>query len=170
MVEAAKTGPMVTEGDDAPDFTAACIADETELLTLSEVLPERAPVVLAFFPAAFTSTCSHEMSTFEQRLDALDKHGATLYGVSIDTPAALVEFREQLGLSFGLLSDTNRDLVTSYGVATDFEPLGIEDTAKRAVFVIDEDGTVTYAWVTDDGGVEPDYDEVEAAVSEAARA
>jgi peroxiredoxin len=158
---------MLSESDDAPDFTAPLANGDTEMLTLSERLPDDAPVVLAFFPGAFTSVCSHEMNTFEERLDELTGHGATLFGVSIDTPFALNEFRDELGLSFGLLSDTNRELVNAYDVAMDFEDLGVEDVAERAVFVIDGSGTITYAWVGENAGVEPDYDEVEAAVEAA---
>ena len=50
----------------------------------------------------------------------------------------------------------------------EFEQFGIRDLAKRAVFVVDADGTVTYAWIADDAGNEPDYDEVIEAVAEAA--
>jgi peroxiredoxin len=155
---------MLSEGDDAPDFTAPLANGDVETLTLSDRLPDDAPVVLAFFPGAFTSVCSHEMSTFEERLDALTDHGATLFGVSIDTPFSLNEFRDELGLSFGLLSDTNRDLVNAYDVRMDFEDIGVEDVAERAVFVVDGSGTITYAWVGENAGVEPDYAEVEAAV------
>ena len=154
---------MVTVGDDAPEFTAPLVSDETSTVGLSEALAD-GPVVLAFFPFAFTGTCSHEMSTFQDRLAALTDHGATLYGVSIDTPPSLAEFRDQLGLEFGLLSDTNRELVRAYNVAIDHDALGIDDMANRAVFVIDETGTVTYVWVADNPGQEPDYDEVEAAL------
>jgi peroxiredoxin len=159
---------MVSQGETAPDFTAPLANGEVDTFTLSAEIEEQAPVVLAFFPGAFTSVCSHEMSTFEERLDALTEHGGTLYGVSIDTPFALNEFRDELSLTFGMLSDTNRDLVEAYGVATDFEGIGVEDVAQRAVFVIDDSGTVTYAWVADDAGVEPDYDEVEAVVRDTA--
>jgi peroxiredoxin len=159
---------MLSEGDDAPDFTAPLANGDVETLTLSDRLPDDAPVVLAFFPGAFTSVCSHEMGTFEERLDALTDHGATLFGVSIDTPFSLNEFRDELGLSFGLLSDTNRDLVNAYDVRMDFEDIGVEDVAERAVFVVDGSGTITYAWVGENAGVEPDYAEVEAAVESAA--
>jgi len=159
---------MLLEGDDAPDFTAPLVNGDTETLTLSERLDDDAPVVLAFFPGAFTSVCSHEMNTFEKRLDELTAHGATLFGISIDTPFALDEFRDELGLSFELLSDTNRELVNAYDVATDFGDIGVEDIAERAVFVIDGFGTITYAWVGENAGVEPDYDEVVAAVEAAA--
>lgn len=156
---------MTTEGDAAPEFTAPLANGDVETVTLSELLSNDSPVVLAFFPGAFTSVCSHEMNTFQDRLDTLTQDGAALYGVSIDSPFSLNEFRDQLELDFGLLSDTNRDLVTAYDVATDFEHVGVEDIAQRAVFVIDGDRTITYRWVGENAGVEPDYDEVEDAVS-----
>jgi peroxiredoxin len=154
---------MVAEGEKAPAFTAPLADGSVGEFSLTDHLDE-APLVLAFFPGAFTEVCSHELRSFQDRLDAFSGAGATVYGVSIDTPFALNEFREQLGLEFGLVSDTNREAVDAYDVSMDFENLGVHDVAKRAVFVVDAAGTVTYAWVSDDPGVEPDYDEVEDAV------
>lgn len=155
-------------GDTAPDFTEPlATGDDIDSLTLSEAVEED-PVVLAFFPGAFTSVCTGEMRTFRDRIEELEDAGATLYGVSVDSPFALNEFREQNDLPFGLISDVNPELVEEYDVSMDFEALGIENVAKRAVFVIDGDGTVTYAWVSDDPTVEPDYEEVEQAAAEAA--
>jgi peroxiredoxin len=151
---------MVSDGDDAPAFTAPLATGDIESFSLADALDSGAPVVLAFFPGAFTSVCSHEMQTFERRLDDLADAGGTLYGVSIDSPFALNEFRESLSLSFDLISDVNREIIEAYNVSMAFETVGIERLAKRAVFVIDADGTVTYAWTSDDPGVEPDYDEV----------
>ena len=157
---------MVSEGDDAPDFTAPLANGDIESFTLSESLDD-GPVVLAFFPGAFTSVCSHEMSTFEERIDALADAGGRLYGISVDSPFALNEFRDKLSLSFGLISDADKEIIDEYGIAMDFDALGVHNVAKRAVFVVDDDGTVTYAWVSDDPGVEPDYDAVEEAVADA---
>jgi peroxiredoxin len=154
---------MVSVGDEAPDFTAPLANGDVDEVTLSEALAD-APVVLAFFPGAFTSVCTHEMETFEERLAQFAGAGATVYGVSVDTPFALNAFREDAGLSFGLISDSNRELVEAYGVAMDFASYGVDDVAKRSVFVVDGDGVVQYAWVSDDPGVEPEYDEVLAAV------
>lgn len=158
---------MVQVGDDAPDFTAPLATGSIEQATLSE-RSEEAPIVLAFFPGAFTGVCTHEMNTFEERLAEFREHGATVYGVSIDTPFALEEFRDELELSFGLISDTNRDLVHRYDVATDFVSQGVDDVAKRSVFVIDDGLSVTYAWVTDDPSIEPEYDDVLDAVADVA--
>jgi peroxiredoxin len=160
---------MVDVGDDAPDFTAPFVTDEIAPETLSELLDDEAPVVLAFFPGAFTSVCTTEMCTFQDELAAFENVGATVYGVSVDTPFALQEFKQQNDLSFGLISDTNKELIESYDVVTDFANYGYYNLAKRAVFVVDADGEITYKWVTDDPGVEPDYEEVEQAAAASPR-
>ena len=157
---------MVSVGDDAPDFTAPLADGDIESFTLSENL-DAAPVVLAFFPAAFTGTCTTEMCTFRDQMANFEDVGATVYGVSIDTPFTLNEFRAQNDLNFGLVSDTNREIVDAYDVSMDFAGLGVRNLAKRAVFVVDDDGEITYAWVSDDPGVEPDYEEVAAAAEDA---
>ncbi|WP_158057341.1 redoxin domain-containing protein [Halorussus halophilus] len=158
---------MIDVGDDAPDFTAPLADGEIAPFTLSENLDD-APLVLAFFPGAFTSVCTEELCTFESEMAAFEDVGATIYGVSVDTPFALDEFRDQNDLSFGLVSDTNKELVEAYDVEMDFADMGYYGVAKRAVFVVDSDGEVTYSWVSDDPGVEPDYQEVEGAAAEAA--
>ncbi|MDS0298488.1 redoxin domain-containing protein [Halogeometricum sp. S1BR25-6] len=159
---------MVSEGDDAPDFTVPLADGDVGTFSLSEHLDD-APFVLAFFPAAFTSTCTTEMRTFRDRMARFDDVDATVYGISIDTPFTLNEFRRQNDLEFALLSDTNRELVHEYDIAMDFADAGVRDVAKRAVFVVDGDGEVAYKWVSDDPGVEPDYEEV-AAAAESVRA
>jgi peroxiredoxin len=155
---------MVSVGDAAPDFTAPLATGDVEQFTLSDSLDD-APIVLAFFPGAFTGTCSHELQTFEDRLGEFGELGARVLGISVDTPFALNAFRDELGLSFDLVSDTNRRLVEAYDVRTDFASIGVEDLAKRAVFVVDGDGVVRFAWVSDDPGIEPDYDDVYDAVA-----
>ena len=157
---------MVSEGDHAPAFTAPLATGGIDSFTLSEQLGD-GPVVLAFFPGAFTGVCSHEMSTFEERLDEITDAGGRLYGVSVDSPFALNEFRDKLSLSFDLISDANNELVHEYDIAMDFDQFGVCNVAKRSVFVLDDDGVVSYAWVSDDPGVEPDYDAVERAVAAA---
>ena len=157
---------MVDVGESAPEFTAPLANGDVGEFTLSERLGE-APLVLAFFPGAFTEGCSNEMEAFQERLDRFESMDAAIYGVSVDSPFALNEFREQLGLEFDLISDANREIVDAYDVAIDFERLGIRDLAGRAVFVIDGDGVVTYRWIAENPTYQPDYDEVESAAAEA---
>lgn len=158
---------MVSEGGDAPTFTAPLANGEVETFSLADAIENEAPVVLAFFPGAFTGVCSHEMNTFESRLEDVASAGGTVYGISVDSPFALNEFREKLGLSFDLISDSNKEVIDTYDVRMDFDDLGVYGVAKRSVFVIDADGKISYAWVSDDPGVEPDYDEVIAAIEDA---
>ena len=155
---------MPRDGDAAPDFTTPLATGSIESFTLSERLEAEAPIVLAFFPAAFSSLCTHELRTFEDRME---EFAGTVYGVSVDSPFALNAFREELGLSFDLVSDFEKDVIEAYGVRTDFADLDIMGLARRSVFVVDGDGTVTYSWVSDQPGTEPDYDAVVAAVEEA---
>ncbi len=159
---------MPETGDAAPDFTAPLATGDVESFSLSERVADEAPIVLAFFPGAFTSVCTNEMCTFQDRLAAFEDVDATVYGVSRDSPFTLNEFRAQNDLEFGLISDFNAEIVDEYGISMDFDDLGVYGVAKRSVFVVDEAGEVTYTWVSDDPGVEPDYDEVEAAVEDAA--
>lgn len=158
---------MTRSGDTAPDFTVPLVSDgDFETFTLSENLHD-APLVLAFFPAAFSSVCTDEMCTFRDRLAEFEDVDATVYGVSTDLPWALSEFRDRHDLSFGLLSDADGTIVDAYDVRTDFESMALSGIAQRAVFVVDSDGDVTYAWVADDPGTEPDYDDVALAADEA---
>ncbi|WP_121742287.1 redoxin domain-containing protein [Natronorubrum halophilum] len=159
---------MPETGDSAPDFTAPLATGDVDSFTLSDRLADEAPIVLAFFPGAFTGVCTTEMCAFQDRLASFNDLDASVYGVSRDSPFALNEFRAQNDLEFGLISDYNKEIIDDYDVEMDFADLGVYGVAKRSVFVVDADGTITYKWVSDDPGVEPDYDEVEVAVEDAA--
>lgn len=152
---------MVATGDIAPEFTApfAYGDDDIGSFTLSEHLDE-APLVLAFFPGAFTTTCSHEMNAFQNRLSDFKNADASVYGVSVDSPFAQNAFRERLGLEYGLISDANHDIINTYEVAMEWGKYGLTEVAKRAVFIVNADREVAYSWVRDDTKTEPNYDEV----------
>ena len=157
---------MVRTGEPAPDFTAPLADGGYSSFTLSEAVGD-GRIVLAFFPGAFSRGCTAEMSAFEDRLDAFQEADATVYGVSTDTVSALNAFRDELDLGFDLVSDNAKDAIHAYDVATDFDEIGATAVADRAVFVVDEDGTVVYRWVSDEAGDLPDYDTV---LDEATRA
>jgi peroxiredoxin len=159
---------MVTDGGSAPDFTAPLAdGDLGETFTLSERLDE-APLVLAFFPGAFSSVCTNEMNTFQERLGDFENAGASIYGISVDSPFALNKFRSENSIEYDFISDEDHEIVNSYGVTMAFDELDIDEVAKRAVFVVGGDGEITYSWTSEDPGVEPDYDEVETAARNAA--
>ena len=98
----------VDVGAKAPDFTLP--NQDREPVTLSEQL-KNGPVVLAFFPAAFSGTCQQEMCTFRDSAATLNKVNAKVLGVSIDTFFALKAWGDQQKLNFPLLSDFNKDVI-----------------------------------------------------------
>jgi len=152
---------MVQVGDNAPQFSA--LNHKRENVSLEQFSGKK--VVLAFFPAAFTGVCEKELCTFRDAMAHFNDLQANVLGVSVDAPFSNAAFAEKNGLNFDVLSDYSRSMVTAYGVAhDDFANMAGYTAAKRSVFVIDGAGKVTYAWVADNPGQEPNYDEVKAAV------
>jgi peroxiredoxin len=118
--------------------------------------------VLAFYPGAFTSVCTKEMCTFRDSLAKLNTLKAQVVGISVNDPFSNKGFSDANGLNFPLLSDYKREVVKSYGVKLkDFAGLEGYTAAKRSVFILDREGIIRYAWVSDSPGIEPDYDEIE---------
>lgn len=150
-----------TVGDRAPSFTAPVVtATGIDERSLESFLTDP-PVLLAFFPGAFTGTCTSELATLSARFE---DEPVTVLGVSRDLPFALAEFREAEALTVALASDATGEIVTAYDLATSFEDIGLEMIAQRAVFLLDSDGTVTYRWISESPGQEPPYDELAGAL------
>jgi glutaredoxin-dependent peroxiredoxin len=146
----------VDVGAKAPDFTLP--NQDREPVTLSEQLSQ-GPVVLAFFPAAFSGTCTSEMCRFRDSIAELSKSSARVLGVSTDTFFALKAWVDAQGLNFHLLSDFNKDIIRTYDVVNP-DMIGLKDISKRAVFVIDRNGVVRHREVLEDARNEPDYGKV----------
>jgi glutaredoxin-dependent peroxiredoxin len=149
----------VDVGSKAPDFTLT--NQDRQPVTLSQQRGK--PVVLAFFPAAFSSVCTKELCTFRDSLARLNAANAQVYGISVDTFFTLKAFQEQQGLTFPLLSDFNKQAIRDYGVFNE-DMIGLKGIAKRAVFVIDKDGIVRHREVLEDARNEPNYEKVFAAL------
>ncbi len=147
---------MPDVGSTAPDFTLP--SQDREPVTLSQQY-SRGPVVLAFFPAAFSGVCTKEMCTFRDSLSQLSRVSATVLGVSVDTFFSLKAWADQQRLSFPLLSDFNKTVIRDYGVFNE-DMIGLKGIAKRAVFIIDRGGIVRHREVLDDARIEPDYTKV----------
>ena len=145
----------VDVGSKAPEFTLT--SHERQPLTLSR--QRGRPVVLAFFPAAFSSVCTKELCTFRDSLGRLNRANAQVLGISVDTPFALKAFHDDQKLTFPLLSDFNKQVIRDYGVFNE-DMIGLKGIAKRAVFVIDKNGVVRHREVLDDARNEPDYSRV----------
>jgi peroxiredoxin len=147
-------------GAKAPDFTLP--NQDRAPVTLSEEL-KKGPVVLAFFPGAFSGTCTKEMCTFRDSLAELRRVSANVIGVSTDTFFALKAWADAQQFTFPLLSDYNKTVITQYDVVNP-DMIGLKNIAKRATFVIDRGGIVRYREVLDDARNEPDYENVRTAI------
>ncbi len=150
------------KGDKAPVFTLP--DTDKKLRSLGEFL--RKKTVLAFYPGAFTGVCTKEMCTFRDSLAALGTLNAQVVGISVDSPYANKAFGEANKLGFPLLSDFTRAVSKQYaGLTEDFGGIKGYTASKRSVFILDAQGVVQYAWITDDPGVEPPYEEVKKALA-----
>lgn len=147
-------------GSKAPDFTLT--NQDRQPVTLSE--QKGRPVVLAFFPAAFSSVCTKELCTFRDSLAGLNQARAQVYGISVDTFFSLKAFQEQQKLNFPLLSDFNKQVIRDYGVFNE-DMIGLKGIAKRAVFVLDQDGIIRHREVLEDARNEPNYGKVQEVLS-----
>ena len=150
-------------GQQAPDFNLFDSAKQETKLSDSK----GKPVVLAFYPGAFTGVCTTEMCTFRDRFDSFNSMNAQVYGISVDGIFAQKAFSDANNLNFPLLSDYNREVVTAYGVALpNFAGMNGYTASQRAVFVIDKGGVIQFKWIGENPGVEPNYDEVQRQVDQ----
>ena len=143
----------VNVGSTAPDFTL--VNQNREKVTLSQELG-KGNVVLAFFPGAFSGTCTKEFCNLRDTMSSFRKVNATVLGISTDTFFALKAWDDQQKLGFPLLSDYNKEVIDKYGVVNP-DMIGLKNIAKRAVFVIDKRGVVRHREVLEDARNEPDY-------------
>jgi len=148
---------FLTKGDTAVDFVAH--DTDNNKIHLFEVLNKT--TVLAFFPAAFTSVCESELCHFQNDLSKLSALNSQVIAVSVDSPFSLKAFKDKNNLDFTVLSDYSREIVTKYGIGHE-NFVGMEGytAAKRSVFVIDQNHKIQYVWISDDPGVEPNYEEI----------
>jgi peroxiredoxin (alkyl hydroperoxide reductase subunit C) len=153
-VESASFTPTLKVGDEAPDFTLASATTDGSV-TLSEFRGKK-NVVLAFFPFAFSSTCSAQMPSYEAELDRFRSYDTEVIGISEDSKHALAAWAKQIGVTFPLLVDfyPQGKVVDLYGVR---HPAGM---AERALIVIDKSGKVAWIHVHRPTGETPDNEEL----------
>lgn len=129
-------------GDKAPDFTLPT-ADGGSL-TLSDLRGKS--VVVYFYPAAMTPGCTTQACDFRDSLAALQAAGYTVVGVSPDPVERLAEFAAQENLTYPLVSDVDRTVMTEWGAHGEKKLYGKTVTGViRSTVVVDPDGVVTLA-------------------------
>lgn len=124
-----------------------------EYVTLSKL--RGAPVLLAFFPFAFSGVCTKEFCEMTENYSAFANTGVRIFPVSVDSKYALKEFREKYGMQVDLLSDFDRQASRAYGVL--YEDKGF---SNRAYFLIDREGIVRWAHVEEHPGKKRETSEI----------
>jgi glutaredoxin-dependent peroxiredoxin len=158
---------MVNQGEKAPAFTLSDA--DRKPRSLQEMLNPKGATLVAFFPGAFTSACTKEMCALRDGLAEFNKLNAQVVGIDVNDPWTNKAFVEKNSLNFPILSDYTRDTVRQYNVYHEnFGNLKGYTVAKRSVFILDQNGVVTYKWVSDDPTKEPNYDELKKAVAKTA--
>ena len=129
-------------GDAAPDFT---LTDSTGAqVSLSDYRGQR--VVVYFYPAAMTPGCTTQACDFRDSLDALAAQGIAALGISPDTPDKLAKFVERDGLTFPLLSDPDKEVLTAWGAFGEKKNYGkVVQGVIRSTVVVDAEGVVELA-------------------------
>jgi peroxiredoxin Q/BCP len=129
-------------GEPAPDFTLPDASGEP--VSLSDLRGSR--VVLYAYPAAGTPGCTTQACDFRDSLASLQGAGYTVLGISPDSPQALARFAEKEGLTFRLLSDENKGVLSTYGAYGEKTLYGKKvQGVIRSTFVLDEQGVVERA-------------------------
>jgi len=147
----------VQVGDKAPDFTLK----NTKMEDVRLADQRHHNVVLLFVPLAFTSVCTAELCEVSAGLNAYKELDALVFGISVDSPFSLQAWAEKEGITIPLLSDFNKEVSAAYGAQYD-DLLGLRGVAKRSAFVIDKEGVVRFASVSEDPKVVPDFEAIRA--------
>jgi peroxiredoxin len=145
-------------GERAPDFSLPSTSGEET--RLRDFRGERS-VLLAFFPLAFTSTCTAELCAFSEDFDQFERAGVAVLPISVDSVPTLREFKGKYGMHADLLSDFKREVSRLYGVLH-------EDRfySKRAYFLIDREGIVRWSHVEEKPGQRRENAEILERISE----
>lgn len=132
----------LSEGDPAPDFQ---LPDSTgKPVSLADYRGQS--VVVYFYPAASTPGCTTQACDFRDSLAALNDAGFIVLGISPDKPAKLAKFAANEQLTFPLLADENREVLTEWGAYGEKQSYGRTITGViRSTFLVDPDGKIAKA-------------------------
>jgi peroxiredoxin len=132
-------------GDKAPDFTAqASLGGNVFSFSLADAL-KRGPVVLYFYPAAFTADCTVEAHDFAEAVDKYKALGATVIGVSHDKIDTLAKFSvSECRSKFAVAADADQSIMKSYDAVLAIAP----QYANRVSYVIGPDGKIVYSYTS----------------------
>lgn len=134
--------PRLEVGQTAPAFT---LPDAYGTPTsLADLLSEHGRVLVYVYPAAMTPGCTTETVDFQEALPALADAGIAVVGLSPDAPSKLARFRDKYGITFPLLSDPDKAVLTEWGAFGEKKNYGKTVMGViRSTFVVDSDGTLS---------------------------
>ena len=147
----------IKKGQTAPDFTL--YDSDKNKITLSELRGHS--VLLLFFPAAFTGTCTKELCSVRDNISVYNNVNAKVFGISVDMLYSLSKYKEEQKLNFSLLSDFNKEVSTAYDCLYDTFSYGMKGVSKRAAFIIDKNGTAQYAEVLEKATDLPNFEAIQ---------
>ena len=134
--------PRLAVGDTAPAFSLSDADGNT--VKLSDYLGRK--VIVYFYPAAATPGCTKQACDFRDSLGELNSAGLDVIGISPDKPAKLAKFRDDQGLTFPLLSDPDREVLTAWGAFGEKMMYGkTVQGVIRSTFLVDEKGKIAVA-------------------------
>ena len=143
-------------GDQAPDFKL--FSSELKEVSLNDFAGRK--LVIQFFPMAFTGTCTTQLCTMRDSFGYYEGINAAVVGISVDSPFTLAKFKEDQSYQFPLLSDFNKEVSQAFGAFYDEFVFNLKGVSKRAAFVIDETGKISYAEVLENAGDLPDFEAI----------
>lgn len=152
-------------GDKAPDFTLPSFTPSVDLAQISLSSLKGKNVVLLFFPQAFTGVCTTEICTMNDIFNSYKDMNAEVMGISVDGTFVQRGFAEKNGIKYPLLSDFNKEVIRKYDVVLPEFAHGQKETAQRAVYLIDKDGIIRYVEVTENPGVQVNFDGIKNAAA-----
>lgn len=147
-------------GQQAPDFSL--YDSDKNKVSLGDFKGRK--VVVLFFPQAFTGVCTKELCSVRDNMAAYNDINAAVLGISVDSVFTLARFKEEIGISFPLLSDFNKEVSTQYESLHENFVFDMKGVSKRSAFVIDENGILRYAEVLDNPGELPNFDAIQSAL------
>ncbi len=143
-------------GSRAPDFELPGTVNKTVRLTNQL---ERGPVLLLFYPLDWSPVCTSELCDLGDDFNNYAGLGFSIFAISVDSIFSHKAFATHHNIAIPLLSDFNKTVSQDYGVLYP-ELMGLKGVAKRSAFLIDKEGIVRYAWVTEDPTQMPDFTKI----------
>lgn len=145
------------KGDKAPDFRL--FSSDKKEVSLADYNGKN--LIIHFFPAAFTGTCTKQLCTLRDAITLYHNDKSDVIAISVDSLFTLAKFKEDQKLNFTLLSDFNKVASKDYGAYYNEFVFGMKGVSRRAAFVIDKEGTIQYAEVLESAGDLPNFSAID---------